>query len=194
VERLELVSASSIEEGARLQVGPALLVDETLAYPVADEVMYRAGTLLGWLALGVPVAAWIERQALLELVKAGFMGAGTGDVLEPAEGTWELAERLRQSCTSGSLGRLVSLAEVSPSCSAAALEEGLGELERGVMRAGLLVSASVPGMLLHHRGKAALEGGEVRAFFESERDLRQGLSFVLSPSFARLRISLGLEF
>ena len=89
---------------------------------------------------------------------------------------------------------MASLAEVTPSCTASALEEGLGELETGVMRAGLLVSASVPGMLVSRRGAAALEGGDVRAFFESERDLRQGLSFVLSPRFARLRTSLGLEF
>ncbi len=191
VPELVLEKADGIEEGARL-VGPGrLVIDGAAAHPVPDGLLFRAGMILGCLSLRAPVLAMLEAGRAAEIVKAGFMASGVdGSALEPAPGTAELAQRLARTLSSGSLSRLASLHEVAPAADAAAITEGLRGLKAGMFRAGVLVSASVPGMLAQE-GVGDL--ADAREFFEAESHLRHGLSFALSSRFSRLRKLLGLD-
>lgn len=188
-----LESSPGIEEGIRLVTGARVVIEAGLAHPVPDAVLYRAGTILGCIALRAPVLAMCTMQRVAEFMKAGLMAAGVEGDLDPGDGTPELAERLRASCTSGCLARLASLAEVAPSSDAAALGEGLAQLGQGLVRAGILVSASVAGMLAVERQMEIAKVGDVREFFEAEAHLREGLRFALSSRFVSLRQRLGLE-
>jgi len=192
VPELVLEKAAGIEEGVRL-VGPAtLVVDGSLAHPVPDGVLFRVGMILGYLSLRAPVLAMLDEDRAAEIVKAGIMASGVdGSMLEPAPGTQELAERLGKVLNSGSLSRLASLHEVAPAADAAAITEGLRSLRVGTFRAGVLLSASVPGMLAQDGPHGDM--ADAREFFEAESHLREGLKFALSSRFARLRKLLGLD-
>lgn len=194
IEQLALEKSDGIEEGIRLSSRQVLVMDSALAHPVPDAVLFRAGVLLAYLAMKAPVMGLVQRDGLLEFIKAGFMASGADLILDPADGTWELAERLRKSVSSGCLSRLASLAEVSPAANVAGLKEGLAQLELGTVRTGVLVSASVPGMLAYDRRIDGLSGDELREFFESDARLKEGLRFALSARFGKLRKYVGLEF
>jgi len=131
-------------------------------------------------------------------VAAGLAAAGTDTAgLELDEETDGLAERFKQTCTAGCLSRLAGLAEVAPDTSRAALVEGVRDLLAGCTRAGVLFSASVPGLLGYH-GPGFLEResipeSEIREFVEAETVIRAGLAFAVSSRFAELRKRLGLE-
>jgi hypothetical protein len=112
-------------------------------------------------------------------------------MLAPAAGTVELAQRLGKALSSGALSRLASLHEVAPAADAEAITEGLRRLRAGMFRAGILVSASVPGMLAQDGSTGDL--GEAREFFEAESHLRDGLKFALSSRFAMMRRFLVLD-
>jgi hypothetical protein len=192
VPEMVLERAAGIDEGVRLSGPATLVVDGSIALPVPDGVLFRAGMILGCLSIRVPLLAMLDPGRVTEVVKAGFMAAGVdGSGLDPAEGTAEMGERLGRALSSGALSRLASLHEVAPAADAAAIAEGLRGLRAGMYRAGMLVSASVLGML-------ALDGrdgdlGAAREFFETEPHLRDGLSFALSSRFSRLRKLLGLD-
>jgi tetratricopeptide (TPR) repeat protein len=192
VPELELEKATGLEEGVRLSGPATLVVDGSIALPVPDVVLFRAGMILGCLSIRVPLMAMLDLERITEIVKAGFMASGVdGSGLDPAAGTPELAERLGRALGSGSLSRLASLHEVAPAADAAAIVQGLRDLRAGMYRAGVLVSASVLGMLAQDGRDGDL--GAAREFFETESHLRDGLSFALSSRFARLRKLLGLD-
>jgi len=194
IDHLSIVSASGLEEGVRIVRGPALAVDASLAHPVAEHVLFRAGAMLGLIARGSHLMAMMEADRITELVKAGLMAAGARGGLDPADGTPELAERLRRSCSPECLGRLARIAEAPPVPDAASVIDGQRSLVAGILRAGILVSASVPGLLAYYRGldQPLLSGA--REFFESDALLREGLGYALSPRYIRHRRLLDLEF
>ncbi len=196
---LDLLVADGLEGGARISSAGKLVLDASIGHVIPGPTLFRAGVMLGALAMKAPLAAMLSRDRLLEVIKAGFVASGVDpDRLMPADGTLELAERLRMACTAGCLSRLMSFSEVAPSSDASAIERGLSSIEAGLLRAGLFVSGSLPGLIAYRHAfferSEDMTADQVREYVERDSTLSAGLGFLLGERFGRLRRGLGLEY
>lgn len=199
VKTLELLAADDLEDGVRLLDGTRLVLDTTVGHTAPQTVQFRMGLALGSMALRVPVATMMQADELVELIKAGLLAADRDPApLMPGEGTVELADALRSSCTAGCLSRLTSLAEVAPASHGQAIEAGVRTMTSALVRSGLLVSGSFWGLLAFRHPSLAdeqeCEADEVREFLQKDIVLSDGLRFLLSSSYGKIRRDLGLEY